>query len=86
MRETPARRIQNAQLARAVVPPPVAAPDVRLPPLRLPIQPGMETTLLPPPLSPLATAGWLAGVLAGPQKSEFKRSGSPPPPPGGGRR
>lgn len=97
VRETQARRVQNAQLARGAhvcttcrmgsPPPPIAPPDVRLPPMRFPIPPGMKTTLLPPPLSPIATLGWLTGVLAGPQKSEFKRSGSPPPPgPGSGRR
>lgn len=84
VRETPARVVQNAQLARGVVgPSPVVPPDVRLPPMRFPIPPGMETTLLPPPFSPLATAGWLTGVLAGPQKSEFK-SDDPPYPPSAG--
>ena len=83
VRETPARRVQNAQLARSVITPPVVPPEVRLPPRRFPIPPGMDTTLLPPPLSPVATAGWLAGVLAGPQKSEF-RSDDPPYPPGTG--
>jgi len=86
-RESQARRVHNAQLARAIVPPPLVPADVRAPPMRIPIPPGMQTTLLPPPLSPIATAGWLAGVLSGPQKAEFRRDGSPPPPgSGAGRR
>ena len=65
--------------------PPPPPPDISLPPSP-PVPPlpsfGAGGTLLPGPLGGLAAAGWLAGILSGPQKSEYRRSGAPPPPSG----
>lgn len=87
-------RGQAVQLARndvctschAAAPPP-PLPDISLPdPAPLPPlpPPGGWGSLLPPPLGGLATAGWLADILSGPQTSEYRRSGRRPPPPSGG--
>jgi hypothetical protein len=65
--------------------PPPPLPDISLPrsPPVPPLPPfGAGGTLLPPPLGGLAAAGWLAGILSGPQTSEYRRSGRPPPPSG----
>lgn len=65
-------------------PPPVAIPPPDMP--TWPTPPGMDWSLLPPPLSGIGATGWLAGILSGPQKSEYRRSGRSPPPPGAGDR
>lgn len=60
-------------------PPPSPMPNVSLPELEpLPplLPPGGWTSLLPPPLGGLVTAGRLAGILSG--ASEYRRSGSSP--------
>jgi hypothetical protein len=62
--------------------PPPPLPNISLPPSP-PVPPlppfGVGGTLLPPPLGGLATAGWLADILSGPQKSEYAPPRGPPP-------
>lgn len=86
---TPAAQ-QNVQLAwndascpschggAAPPPPPISIPLPRAP--TWPVPPGMDSSLLPPPLSGAAAAGWLAGILSGPQVSQFSPPRGPPPP------
>jgi hypothetical protein len=56
--------------------PPAVTPGATSPAPRIPVPPGMDALLLPPPLSMLVNAARGAGVLSGPQAAQAPNIGS----------